>query len=112
MTRTLQGHLTELRTLLTSTLDEGPFLPWDRFKVPLLAAEFELPQRLAMELPRRGVRLHARAAERPRCADTGPPSLMRPGVIASGCSAPSPFRYPHPDSSVGAVGAKQDTQDA
>ena len=29
VTRTLQGHLTELRTLLTGTLDEDPYLPWD-----------------------------------------------------------------------------------
>ena len=34
VTRTLQGHLTELRTLLTGTLGEDPFLPWDRFKCP------------------------------------------------------------------------------
>ena len=34
VTRTLQGNLTELRTLLTGTLAEDPFLPWDRFKVP------------------------------------------------------------------------------
>ena len=26
VTRTLQGHLTELRTLLTGTLDEDPYL--------------------------------------------------------------------------------------
>jgi hypothetical protein len=32
VTRTLQGHLTELRTLLTGTLDEDPYLPWDRFQ--------------------------------------------------------------------------------
>ena len=51
VTRTLQGHLTELRTLLTGTLDEDPYLPWDRFKVPLLTAEFKPPQRLAKELP-------------------------------------------------------------
>lgn len=51
VTRTLQGHLTELRTLLTGTLNEDPYLPWNRFKVPLLAAEFKPPQRLATELP-------------------------------------------------------------
>jgi restriction system protein len=51
VTRTLQGHLTELRTLLTGTLDEDPYLPWDRFKVPLLVAGFKPPQELAMELP-------------------------------------------------------------
>jgi restriction system protein len=51
VTRTLQGHLTELRTLLTGTLHEDPYLPWDRFKVPLLIAEFKPPKRLATELP-------------------------------------------------------------
>jgi restriction system protein len=49
VTRTLQGNLTVLRTLLTGTLDEDPYLPWDRFKVPVLAAEFNPPQRLATE---------------------------------------------------------------
>jgi restriction system protein len=51
VTRTLQGHLTELRTILTGTLDEDPYLPWDRFKVPLLAGDFKAPQRLVAELP-------------------------------------------------------------
>jgi uncharacterized protein YqfA (UPF0365 family) len=32
VTRTLQGHLTELRTLLTGNLRVDPYLPWDRFK--------------------------------------------------------------------------------
>jgi len=41
VTRTLHGHLTELRTLLTSTLAEDPYLSWDRFKEPLLVTEFE-----------------------------------------------------------------------
>jgi restriction system protein len=47
----MQGHLTELRTLLTGTLGEDPYLPWDRFKVPLLVAEFTPPQELAAESP-------------------------------------------------------------
>ena len=51
VTRTLQGHLTELRTLLMGTLNVDPYLPWNRFKVPMMAAEFKSPQRLAMELP-------------------------------------------------------------
>jgi hypothetical protein len=51
VTRTLQGHLTELRTLLTGTLDEDPYLPWDRFKEPLLVGEFQPPNELATELP-------------------------------------------------------------
>jgi len=53
VTRTLQGHLTELQTLLTGTLGEDPFLPWDRFKVPVLAAEFKPPQQLATGCLRR-----------------------------------------------------------
>jgi restriction system protein len=51
VTRTLQGHLTELRTLLTGTLRVDPYLPWDRFKVPRLAAEFKPPKPLAEPLP-------------------------------------------------------------
>jgi len=54
VTRTLQSRLTELRTLLTGTLGEDPYLPWDRFKEPLLIAEFKPSKRLATELPRRG----------------------------------------------------------
>lgn len=50
VTRTLQGHLTELRILLTSTLDEDPYLSWDRFKEPLFVAKFKSPQQLATEL--------------------------------------------------------------
>lgn len=51
VTRTLQGHLTELRTLLRGTLDEDPYLPWDRFKEPLLVGKFRSPQRLSTEIP-------------------------------------------------------------
>ena len=51
VTRTLQGHLTELRTLLTGPLDEDPYLPWDRFKEPFLIAEFQPPSELGTELP-------------------------------------------------------------
>lgn len=51
VTRTLQANLTELRTLLTGTLDEDPCLPWDRFKEPLLLTEFKPPQELVTELP-------------------------------------------------------------
>ena len=80
VTRTLQGHLTELRTLLTGTLDEDPYLPWDRFKEPLLTAEFKPPQRARHgTAPAAGVRLHARAADRPRCAGTGPAARIRAG---------------------------------
>jgi restriction system protein len=72
VTRTLQGHLTELRTLLTSTLDGDPYLPWDRFKVPLLAAEFKPPQRLATELPP------------PQASDFMPEALTGLGALAPG----------------------------
>lgn len=51
VTRTLQGHLTELRTLLTGNLRVDPYLTWDRFKVPRLAAEFNPPERLAEPVP-------------------------------------------------------------
>ena len=72
MTRTLQGHLTELRTLLTGTLDEDPYLPWDRFKVPLLIAEFKPPQRLATEPPP------------PQASDFMPEPLTGLGALAPG----------------------------
>jgi regulator of protease activity HflC (stomatin/prohibitin superfamily) len=51
VTRALHGHLTELRTLLTGALEEDPYLSWDRFKIPVLAAEFKPPTGLANELP-------------------------------------------------------------
>jgi hypothetical protein len=51
VTRTLRGHLTELQTLLTGILDEDPYLPGDRFKVPVLIAEFNPANRLGAELP-------------------------------------------------------------
>ena len=72
VTRTLQGHLTELRTLLMGTLDEDPYLPWDRFKVPLLVAEFKPPQRLATELPP------------PQASDFMPEPLTGLGALAPG----------------------------
>jgi restriction system protein len=50
VTRALQGHLTELRTLLKGALQEDPYLPWDRFKAPLVPAEFKPPKGLASEL--------------------------------------------------------------
>ena len=50
VTRTLQGHLTELRTLLAGTLGEDPYRPWDRFKVPSLVADFRPPEQLATAL--------------------------------------------------------------
>jgi len=72
VTRTLQGHLTELRTLLTGALAEDPYLPWGRFKVPLLAAEFKPPQRLATELPP------------PQASDFMPEPLAGLGALAPG----------------------------
>ena len=51
VTRTLQANLSELRTLLTGTLDEDPYLPWDRFKEPVLLTEFKPPQELVTDLP-------------------------------------------------------------
>jgi restriction system protein len=51
VSRALQGHLTELRTILAGTLKEDPYLSWDRFKVPLLTDEFKPPKGLADELP-------------------------------------------------------------
>jgi restriction system protein len=72
ITRTLQGHLIELRTLLTGTLDEDPYLPWDRFKVPLLVAEFNPPKRLVTELPA------------PQASDFMPGPLTGLGALAPG----------------------------
>ena len=51
VTRTLRSHLTELRTLLTGTLDEDPYMPWDRFKEPLLVAALKPPEYLAAAQP-------------------------------------------------------------
>jgi restriction system protein len=72
VTRTLQAHLTELRTLLTGTLDEDPYLPWDRFKVPLLVAEFKPSQRLVTESPQ------------PQASDFMPGPLTGLGALAPG----------------------------
>ena len=72
VTRTLQANLTELRTLLTGILDEDPYLPWDRFKEPLLTAEFKPPQQLATELPP------------PQASDFMPEPLTGLGVLAPG----------------------------
>jgi hypothetical protein len=72
VTRTLEGNLTELRTLLTGTLDEDPYLPWDRFKVPLLAADFKPPQQVATEPPP------------PQASDFMPEPLAGLGALAPG----------------------------
>src|SRR5690349_9158848 len=72
VTRTLQANLTELRTLLTGTLDEDPYLPWDRFKEPLLLTEFKPPQELVTELPA------------PQISDFMPEPLTGLGALAPG----------------------------
>lgn len=51
VTRTLQSRLIELRSLLTGTLDEDPYLSWDRFKTAVMIPEFKPPKRLTSELP-------------------------------------------------------------
>jgi hypothetical protein len=72
VTRSLQGHLTELWTLLTGTLEEDPYLPWDRFKVPLLAAEFKPPRQLTTPPPQ------------PQTSDFMPEPLTGLGALAPG----------------------------
>jgi hypothetical protein len=64
VTRTLQAHLTELSTLLTGTLNEDPYLPWDRFRVPLLAADFKRDS--AHVRSRRQNRPHGKSQRRSR----------------------------------------------
>jgi hypothetical protein len=72
VTRTLQANLTELRTLLTGTLDKDPYLPWDRFKEPLLLTEFKPLQELVTELPA------------PQASDFMPEPLTGLGALAPG----------------------------
>jgi len=50
-TRTLQARLTELETLLASTLGEDPYLPFDRLKEPMPRARFQPPPHLAAAAP-------------------------------------------------------------
>lgn len=50
-TRTLQARLTELETLLASTLGEDPYLPFDRLKEPMPRAQFQPPPHLAAPAP-------------------------------------------------------------
>ena len=50
-TRTLQARLTELETLLASTLGEDPYLPFDRLKEPMPQARFQPPRHLAAPTP-------------------------------------------------------------
>jgi restriction system protein len=72
VTRTLQGNLTELRTLLTGTLDEDPHLPWGRFKEPLLLTELKPSQQLATEPPT------------PQASEFRPEPLTGLGALAPG----------------------------
>jgi restriction system protein len=72
VTRTLQANLTELRTLLTGTLNEDPYLPWERFKEPLLVTEFKPPQQLVTEHPA------------PQVSDFMPEPLTGLGALAPG----------------------------
>jgi restriction system protein len=72
VTRTLQGNLIELRTLLTGTLDEDPYLPWERFKEPLLLSEFKPSQELVVEPPA------------PQVSDFMPQPLAGLGALAPG----------------------------
>lgn len=50
-TRVLQGQLTELRTLLTGTLDQDPYVPFARFKETLVVPDFRPSARLLTPLP-------------------------------------------------------------
>jgi hypothetical protein len=47
VTRALQARLTELETLLASTLGEDPYLPFERLKEPMPLARFQPPPQLA-----------------------------------------------------------------
>lgn len=47
-TRTLQARLTELETLLVSTLEEDPYLAFEQLKEPMLLPEFHPPPELAV----------------------------------------------------------------
>jgi restriction system protein len=52
VTRTLQARLTELETLLVSTLEEDPYIAFEQLKEPLLLPEFHPLPELAMPGPR------------------------------------------------------------
>jgi restriction system protein len=51
VTRVLQARLTELETLLASTLGEDPYLPFERLKEPMPQARFQPPPQLAESAP-------------------------------------------------------------
>ena len=75
VTRALQARLTELETLLASTLSEDPYVPFDQLKEPLLVTEFRPPEQLAM------------AAPAPQESDFMPEPLSGLGALAPGRSA-------------------------
>jgi len=51
VTRTLQARLTELETLLASTLGEDPYLPFEQLKEPMPQARFQPPPDLTTPAP-------------------------------------------------------------
>jgi hypothetical protein len=51
VTGTLQARLTELATLLASTLSEDPYLPFERLKEPVPKDRFQPPSSLAVPAP-------------------------------------------------------------
>lgn len=72
VTRALQARLTELETLLVSTLDRDPHVPFDQFKEPLILPEFRPPEQLAV------------AAAAPEESDFMPEPLSGLGALAPG----------------------------
>lgn len=72
VTRALQARLTELETLLASTLHEDPYVPFDQFKEPLILTEFRPLERLAL------------AAPAPQESDFMPEPLSGLGALAPG----------------------------
>lgn len=51
ITQSLQARLTELATLLASTLGEDPYLPFERLKEPMPLVRFQPPPELAEPAP-------------------------------------------------------------
>ena len=72
VTRALQARLTELETLLASTLGEDPYVPFDQLKEPLPLTEFRPPEQLAV------------AAPTPQESDFMPEPLSGLGALAPG----------------------------
>ena len=72
VTRVLQARLTELETLLASTLDRDPHVPFDQLKEPLILPEFRPPEQLGL------------AAAAPEESDFMPEPLSGLGALAPG----------------------------